>query len=52
MNKFKKYLKIIVFTIGIFILLSVLFSGCDKLRCYPEYSPKGNYLGFKCEGDW
>jgi len=52
MNKFEKYLKIIVFIIGTIIILSVAFSGCDVIKCYPTYKPDGTYIGFQCGGEF
>ncbi len=48
MNKFKKYLALIIFIIGTVIILSVVFSGCDNLSCRPD-ARKG-YLGLICGG--
>jgi len=45
---FTKILKYIIFVIGAIIILSVVFSGCDNLKCYPHYDVRGNYIGFKC----
>lgn len=53
MNKFTQILKyIIIIVLGITIILGVLLSGCDNLKCYPEFDINGQYIGIKCGGKW
>lgn len=48
--RYTKYLKYIIFVIGFIIILGVLISGCDNLKCYPEFDLNGKYIGIKCGG--
>ena len=48
MNKYVKILKYVIFVIGTVIILSVVFSGCDNLKCRPD-ARKG-YIGIICGG--
>ena len=52
MNKFMNILNYIIILFAVVIIVSVLFSGCDKIRCCPQYNTKGNYIGFKCGGEF
>lgn len=45
-------LKYIIFGLATIIILSTLLSGCDKIKCYPDFAPDGSYIGFKCGGNW
>ena len=45
-------LKYIIFGLSVIIILGILISGCDNFRCYPEYDPRGNYIGIKCGGEF
>ena len=46
----RNYVRYAIFAIGVFIIISVLFSGCDNLKCYPTYN--NGVFGFKCGGDF
>ena len=48
MNKIANVLKYIIFVIGIIIISGVLLSGCDNLKCYPQFDLNGKYIGLKC----
>jgi len=50
MNNYIKFLKYIIFIIGIIIIIGALISGCDKLKCYPQFNIDGTYIGIKCGG--
>lgn len=52
MSKFIKIFKYIIFSIGIIIIIGILFSGCDIIKCYPQFDANGQYIGIKCGGKW
>lgn len=46
----RRYVRYIIFAIGVFIIASILFSGCDNLLCYPVV--KDGYIQFQCGGEF
>lgn len=52
MNKYTKILKIVIFVLGGIIILGILISGCDKLKCHPTINIKDKGIGFSCGGEW
>jgi len=42
--------KTIGFLIIIGIITGLLLSGCDIIKCYPEFDINGQYIGIKCGG--
>ena len=52
MNKYKDILKIIIFLLGGIIIFGILISGCDIIKCYPQFDVDKGYVGMKCGGEW
>lgn len=54
MNEISKRLSIyfLIWIIVISIMTIFLLSGCDKIKCTPQFKLDGTYIGFKCGGDW
>lgn len=52
MNKFFKVLEYIILALGIIIISGILLSGCDIVKCYPEFDMDGSYIGINCGGEF
>jgi len=52
MNKYFDIIKIIIFLLGGIIIFGILVSGCEKIRCYPQFDVNKGYIGFKCGGEF
>lgn len=48
----KLILPYLIPAIAILIILIGLFSGCDVIKCYPEFDINGEYIGIQCGGDF
>ena len=42
----------VAFTSIIIIILGILLSGCDNLKCHPQFDIDGKYIGIVCGGDF
>jgi len=52
MIKLIKYIAPIIILIGGIIIFGILISGCDIIKCYPQFDIDGSYIGFKCGGEF
>jgi len=52
MNKYFDIIKVIVFILGGIIIFGILISGCEKIRCYPQFDANKGYVGMKCGGEF
>jgi len=51
-NKLTNIVRYVILIGGSIFILSILLSGCDNLKCYPEFDINGIYIGIKCGGQF